>query len=130
MRWNVPTLLTWLRMLAIPLLVLAYMPVVDAAPAMRNLVATSIFVAAASPTGSTAGWRAGWARPRRSAPSSTPVADKLLVCAALVLLLDLQRVGVLVAVIIVGERSPSRRCANGWPAWARAPASPCIRSAS
>jgi CDP-diacylglycerol--glycerol-3-phosphate 3-phosphatidyltransferase len=104
MRWNLPTLLTWLRMLAIPLLVATYLlPLGDLSMPTRNLVATIIFVAAAITD-----WIDGWLARRLGQESAfgaflDPVADKLLVCAALVVLLDLQRVDALVAVVIIGR---------------------------
>jgi cardiolipin synthase len=104
MRWNVPILLTWLRMLAIPLLVAVYLLPFEALPmASRNLVGTVVFVAAAITD-----WFDGWLARRLGQVSSfgaflDPVADKLLVCAALVLLLDLQRVDAIVAVVIIGR---------------------------
>ena len=104
MRWNLPNLLTWLRMLAIPLLVAIYLvPVEGLGMPTRNLLGTSLFVAAAITD-----WFDGWLARRLGQVSAfgaflDPVADKLLVCAALVLLLDLQRVEPLVAVIIIGR---------------------------
>jgi len=104
MRWNLPTLLTWLRMLAIPLLVAVYLiPTEAASMASRNLIGTVVFVAAA-----VTDWVDGWLARRLGQVSSfgaflDPVADKLLVCAALVLLLAMQRVDPLVAVVIIGR---------------------------
>jgi CDP-diacylglycerol--glycerol-3-phosphate 3-phosphatidyltransferase len=104
MRWNLPILLTWLRILAIPLLVAIYLLPADMAsmPA-RNLAGTVVFVAAAITD-----WFDGWLARRLGLVSAfgaflDPVADKLLVCAALVLLLEMQRVGALVAVVIIGR---------------------------
>jgi cardiolipin synthase len=104
MRWNLPILLTWLRMLAIPLLVAVYLLPTESLPMpARNLLGTGVFVAAA-----VTDWVDGWLARRLGQTTAfgaflDPVADKLLVCAALVLLLDLQRVDALVAVIIVGR---------------------------
>jgi cardiolipin synthase (CMP-forming) len=104
MRWNLPILLTWLRMLAIPLLVAVYLvPPDTASMPMRNLLGTVVFVAAA-----VTDWFDGWLARRLGQTTAfgaflDPVADKLLVCAALVLLLDLQRVDTLVAIIIIGR---------------------------
>ena len=98
---NLPTLLTWLRMLAIPLLVgVFYLPLPQDS---RNLVATVLFVAAAITD-----WVDGWLARRWQQTSAfgaflDPVADKLLVCAALVMLVELNRVDALVAVIIIGR---------------------------
>jgi CDP-diacylglycerol--glycerol-3-phosphate 3-phosphatidyltransferase len=104
MRWNLPILLTWLRMLAIPLLVAIYLlPPDTAGMPMRNLLGTILFVAAAITD-----WFDGWLARRLGQVSAfgaflDPVADKLLVCAALVLLLEMQRVDALVAVVIIGR---------------------------
>ena len=56
-----------------------------------------------------------------------PVADKLLVCAALVLLLELNRVGALVAVIIIG-REIAISALREWMASAGARASVAVHS--
>lgn len=101
MPMNLPNLLTWLRMFAIPLLVAVfYLPL---PPATSNLVATVIFVAAAITD-----WIDGWLARRLGQTSAfgaflDPVADKLLVCAALVMLVQLNRVDALIAAIIVGR---------------------------
>ena len=101
MPMNLPNLLTWLRMLAIPLLVgVFYLPLPQDS---RNLVATVLFVAAAITD-----WVDGWLARRWQQTSAfgaflDPVADKLLVCAALVMLVELNRVDALVAVIIIGR---------------------------
>jgi CDP-diacylglycerol--glycerol-3-phosphate 3-phosphatidyltransferase len=101
---TIPTLLTWLRMLAIPVLVVIYLlPVEGISLPLRNVVGTVVFVAAAITD-----WLDGWLARRLGQVSAfgaflDPVADKLLVCTALVLLLALQRMDPLVAVIIVGR---------------------------
>lgn len=98
---NIPNLLTWSRVLAIPLLVLVHF-----LPWERptiNLVATIIFVAAAITD-----WLDGWLARRLGQTSAfgaflDPVADKLIVCSALVLLVQLDRVDALIALIIIGR---------------------------
>ncbi len=98
---NIPNLLTWSRLLAIPLLVLVHF-----LPWQRptiNLVATIIFVAAALTD-----WLDGWLARRLGQTSAfgaflDPVADKLIVCSALVLLVQLDRVDALIALIIIGR---------------------------
>ena len=98
---TLPNLLTWLRVLAIPLLVsLFYLPLPIA---VINFAATVLFVAAAITD-----WFDGWLARRLGQTSPfgaflDPVADKLLVCAALVMLVELQRVEAVVALIIVGR---------------------------
>lgn len=98
---NLPTLLTWTRVLAIPLLVgVFYLPVSDAA---QNVIATVLFVAAAITD-----WLDGWLARRWGQTSAfgaflDPVADKLIVCVALVMLVALGRVDAIIAAIIVGR---------------------------
>ncbi len=98
---TLPNLLTWLRVLAIPLLVsLFYLPLPIA---VINFAATVLFVAAAITD-----WFDGWLARRLGQTSPfgeflDPVADKLLVCAALVMLVELQRVEAVVALVIIGR---------------------------
>lgn len=99
---NLPILLTWLRIAAIPLLIATYyLPGLTLAQA--NLVATLIFVIAAITD-----WADGFLARRLNQTSAfgaflDPVADKLMVCAALVLLVELERIGGLIAFIIIGR---------------------------
>ena len=101
MFWTLPTLLTWARIVAIPLIVgIFYLPM-DAAT--RNLGATVLFVVVALTD-----WLDGWLARRLNQTSSfgaflDPVADKILVCAALLILLELNRVNALVGLIIIGR---------------------------
>ncbi len=101
MFWTLPTLLTWARIVAIPLIVgVFYMP--WDAPT-RNLVATVLFVVVA-----VTDWLDGWLARRLNQTSSfgaflDPVADKILVCAALLILLQLDRVNTMVALVIIGR---------------------------
>ena len=98
---NLPNALTWSRVIAIPLLMAVfYLPI---ASATIDLIATVIFVLAAITD-----WLDGWLARRLGVTSAfgaflDPVADKLIVCAALVFLLDLGRVSPIVTVIIVGR---------------------------
>ncbi len=101
---NLPNLLTWQRILAIPLLVAVYLvPWEGWSMASRNLVATVIFVLAA-----VTDWVDGYLARRLGQQTAfgaflDPVADKLLVCVALVVLLELDRVASGVAAIIIGR---------------------------
>ncbi len=101
---NLPNFLTWLRIIAIPLLMAIYyvpgnwMNMVD-----RNLAATILFVAAAITD-----WLDGYLARRLNQQSAfgaflDPVADKLMVAAALMMLVELDRVSALVAAVIVGR---------------------------
>jgi cardiolipin synthase len=98
---TVPTLLTWARIVAIPLIIGVYYLPVDAAT--RNLTATVMFVFFALTD-----WLDGWLARKLNQTSAfgaflDPVADKFLICAALIILLKLQRVDALVALIIIGR---------------------------
>ena len=101
MFWTLPTLLTWARIVAIPLIVGIYYLPVDMA--QRNLMATVLFIVVALTD-----WLDGWLARRLNQTSSfgaflDPVADKFLVCAALLVLLQLDRVNALVALVIIGR---------------------------
>ena len=101
MFWTLPTLLTWARIVAIPLIVGIYELPVDMPT--RNLMATVLFVVVALTD-----WLDGWLARRLNQTSSfgaflDPVADKFLVCAALLILLQLDRVNALVALVIIGR---------------------------
>ena len=104
MAFNLPHLLTWQRILAIPLLVCVYLVPFDAwGEHSRNLVATILFILA-----SITDWLDGWLARRLGQQTELgafldPVADKLLVCVALVMLLDLGRINAGIAIIIIGR---------------------------
>ncbi len=98
---TLPTLLTWTRIVAIPLIVGVFYLPIDAAS--RNLIATVMFVVFALTD-----WADGWLARRLNQTSAfgaflDPVADKILVCAALLVLVKLDRVDVLVALVIIGR---------------------------
>jgi CDP-diacylglycerol--glycerol-3-phosphate 3-phosphatidyltransferase len=101
MFFTIPTLMTWTRIVAIPLLVgVFYLPL---EPASRNLIATVMFVAFALTD-----WLDGYLARKLNQTSAfgaflDPVADKFLVCASLLVLVDLQRADVFVALIIIGR---------------------------
>jgi CDP-diacylglycerol--glycerol-3-phosphate 3-phosphatidyltransferase/cardiolipin synthase len=101
---NIPILLTWLRIILIPALVgLYYLPSAWSVPGGRDLVATVVFVIAAWTD-----WLDGYLARRWKETSAfgaflDPVADKLMVAAALIILVYLGRVGALIAVIIIGR---------------------------
>ena len=98
---TVPTLLTWARIVAIPLIIGVYYLPLD--NATRNLAATVMFVFFALTD-----WFDGWLARKLNQTSAfgaflDPVADKILICAALIILLALQRVDALVALVIIGR---------------------------
>jgi cardiolipin synthase (CMP-forming) len=98
---TIPTLLTWARIAAIPLIVgVFYLPW---EPATQNLAAALMFVLFALTD-----WLDGWLARRLNQTSAfgaflDPVADKILICASLLVLLEQNRVASLVALIIIGR---------------------------
>jgi CDP-diacylglycerol--glycerol-3-phosphate 3-phosphatidyltransferase len=96
---NVPTVLTLLRILAIPgLLVVLEIPF-----AGRDIVAFAIFVAA-SITDGLDGWLARrWGQTTVLGQLLDPTADKLLIASALICLVALKRVPAWMAVVIIGR---------------------------
>jgi CDP-diacylglycerol--glycerol-3-phosphate 3-phosphatidyltransferase len=101
MFFNLPTLLTWARIVSIPLIVgVFHLPLADPE---RNLLATILFVVVALTD-----WADGYLARRLNKTSSfgaflDPVADKFVVCAALLVLVELSRVQSLIALIIIGR---------------------------
>lgn len=104
MFWNVPNSLTVLRIVLIPVFVaLFYLPTDILASHWLNLTATLVFALAA-----VTDWLDGYlARVLNQASAIgaflDPVADKLMVAAALIVLVEFERVGALVALIIIGR---------------------------
>ena len=101
---NIPNLLTWLRILLIPLFVgIFYFEKGWVSASNQNLVATVIFTVAALTD-----WLDGWLARKLNQTSAfgeflDPVADKLMVAAALIVLIELGRLHALVALIIIGR---------------------------
>ena len=102
MFFNLPTLLTWARIVAIPLIVgVFYLEGVS--PAQQNLIATVMFIVFALTD-----WADGYLARKLNQTSAfgaflDPVADKFLVCASLLVLVHLDRADVFVALIIIGR---------------------------
>jgi cardiolipin synthase len=101
---NLPNLLTWLRIILIPLFVgIFYFEKSWVSAPNQNLVATVIFTAAAITD-----WLDGWLARKLNQTSAfgaflDPVADKLMVAAALITLVQLGRVDAIIALIIIGR---------------------------
>ncbi len=104
MPFNWPNLLTWLRIILIPLFVgIFYFEKSWVSVPNQNLVATIIFTAAALTD-----WLDGWLARKLNQTSAfgaflDPVADKLMVAAALITLVQLERVDGIIALIIIGR---------------------------
>ncbi len=101
---NVPILLTWLRILLIPVFVAVYyLPDAWLAPAAKNWTAMGIFAGAAI-TDWLDGWIARqWGLTTAFGAFLDPVADKLMVAAALIMLVWLDRAETYLAIIIIGR---------------------------
>jgi CDP-diacylglycerol--glycerol-3-phosphate 3-phosphatidyltransferase/cardiolipin synthase len=101
---SVPNLLTYLRILTIPLVIgVFYFPETWMTGWQKNATATVLFTAAAMTD-----WLDGYLARRLNQMSAfgeflDPVADKLMVASALIVLVWLDRVDPLIAVIIVGR---------------------------
>lgn len=101
---NVPIFLTWLRVALIPLVVgVFYLPETWLSRYEQGVAATVIFVVAALTD-----WFDGFLARRLSQTSAfgaflDPVADKLMVSGALLVLVQLDRVNAVIAFIIIGR---------------------------
>ena len=104
MRLSLPNLLTWTRIVLVPVfVVLFYLPDHWLAPGARNVVAAYLFL-----FGAITDWLDGWLARTLDQTSAfgaflDPVADKLMVTAALIILVHVNRVDVVVAVVIIGR---------------------------
>ena len=102
MFFTIPTIMTWTRIVAIPLIIGVYY--LDSLKVeTQNLIATIMFVLFAFTD-----WLDGFLARKLNQTSAfgaflDPVADKFLVCAALLMLVQMDRVNVLVALIIIGR---------------------------
>ena len=99
---NIPNLVTLSRIILIPLLIgIFYMPWLS--PETQNITATAVFIFAGITD-----WLDGYLARKLNQMSAfgaflDPVADKLIVAGALVVLLQLGRVDALVGLIIIGR---------------------------
>jgi cardiolipin synthase (CMP-forming) len=98
---TIPTIMTWARIVAIPLIIGVYY--LDIELSNKNLIATVLFVVFALTD-----WLDGYLARKLNQTSAfgaflDPVADKILVCASLLVLVHLTRVDVFVALIIIGR---------------------------
>ena len=98
---TIPTILTWTRIVAIPLIVGVFY--LGLQPQTQNLIATVLFVVFAATD-----WLDGYLARKLNQTSAfgaflDPVADKFLVCASLLVLVHLGRADVFVGLIIIGR---------------------------
>ena len=102
MFFTIPTIMTWTRIVAIPLIIGVYY-LQSLTVETQNTIATIMFVLFAITD-----WLDGFLARKLNQTSAfgaflDPVADKFLVCASILILLDLDRVSALVAFIIIGR---------------------------
>ena len=102
--FSVPMALTWARIAMIPLVVgIYYLPDGWLAPHWKNVTACWLFILAAV-TDALDGYIARrWGMTSKLGEFLDPVADKLMVSAALIVLLQLGRVDAFVALVIIGR---------------------------
>ena len=104
MSYNIPNIITYFRIALIPCLVIVfYLPESYLDSQQKNIWATSIFILAAL-----SDWLDGYLARKLNQSSKfgafiDPVADKLIVIAALLLLVELGRVNSMIALIIIGR---------------------------
>ncbi|MDQ6620979.1 MAG: CDP-diacylglycerol--glycerol-3-phosphate 3-phosphatidyltransferase [Pseudomonadota bacterium] len=102
--FNLPIALTWLRIVLIPVFVgVYYLPPTLLSPSAKNWTAMIVFALAAITD-----WLDGYLARRLGETSAfgaflDPVADKLMVAAALIVLVWLDRAEVYLAIIIIGR---------------------------
>lgn len=101
---NIPILLTWLRVVLIPIFaILFYLPTKWLPPIDASWIGAGIFGIAC-----VTDWLDGylarrWQQTSRFGAFLDPVADKLIVTTALILLVDLGRIYTIYAIIIIGR---------------------------
>jgi len=104
MPFNIPNLFTWLRIILIPVFVAVfYLSDQSLSPHLKNLISTSVFLLAALTD-----WLDGYLARKLDQTSAfgaflDPVADKLMVAAALIILVKLGRADAIISFIIIGR---------------------------
>jgi cardiolipin synthase len=104
MSFNLPTALTWLRIILIPVFVgVYYLPAAWLSLPAKNWLAMSVFTLAAITD-----WADGYLARKLGQTSAfgaflDPVADKLMIAAALIVLVQLDRADAWLAIIIIGR---------------------------
>jgi len=104
MPFNIPILLTWLRVALIPLVVgVFYLPGTWLTPYHQGVASTAVFIIAA-----VTDWFDGFLARRWNQTSAfgaflDPVADKLMVAGALLVLVEFRNLNAMIAFIIIGR---------------------------
>lgn len=101
---NIPNTLTLARFFLVPFFIgIFYFPIKYIDENLQNLIATGIFILSAITD-----WLDGWLARKLNQTSAwgaflDPVVDKILVCSALVILVQLGRLDASIAIIIIGR---------------------------
>src|SRR5215471_10613929 len=104
MAFNFPIALTWLRIILIPVFVgVYYLPASLLSMSAKNWLAMSIFALAAITDWADGYLARKWGQTSEFGAFLDPVADKLMVVAALIVLVWLDRADVWLAMIIIGR---------------------------
>lgn len=104
MPFNIPILLTWVRVALIPLVVgVFYLPEGWLTPFEKGMASTTVFIVAA-----VTDWFDGFLARRWNETSAfgaflDPVADKLMVAGALIVLVEFRNLNAVIAFIIIGR---------------------------
>ena len=104
MPFNLPTALTWLRIVLIPVFVgVYYLPASVLSLPTKNWLAMSVFALAAITDWADGYLARRWGQTSAFGAFLDPVADKLMVAAALIMLVWLDRAETWLAIIIIGR---------------------------
>jgi len=104
MSFNFPIALTWLRIILIPVFVgVYYLPATLLSMSAKNWIAMTIFAVAAITDWADGYFARKWGQTSAFGAFLDPVADKLMVVAALIVLVWLDRADAWLAMIIIGR---------------------------
>src|SRR6202171_5243173 len=104
MKFNLPTALTWLRIVLIPVFVgVYYLPASVLSMPAKNWLAMTVFALAAITDWADGYLARRWGQTSAFGAFLDPVADKLMVIAALIVLVWLDRADASLAIIIIGR---------------------------
>ncbi|MGH8799689.1 MAG: CDP-diacylglycerol--glycerol-3-phosphate 3-phosphatidyltransferase [Casimicrobiaceae bacterium] len=104
MPFNLPTALTWLRIVLIPVFVgVYYLPAAMLSISSKNWLAMTVFALAAITDWADGYLARRWGQTSAFGAFLDPVADKLMVAAALIMLVWLDRAEPWLAIIIIGR---------------------------
>src|SRR6202163_2308821 len=104
MKFNLPTALTWLRIILIPVFVgVYYLPASVLSMPAKNWLAMTVFALAAITDWADGYLARKWGQTSAFGAFLDPVADKLMIISALIVLVWLDRAAASLAIIIIGR---------------------------